>query len=146
MRTAGSGRSAAGAAPDARHSGTLIADIDRSEWTPPGQVALDLATGAYQLNPGPPRRGPRPPSRRGTLSAAQLAELRTAADAALAQGLDRCAGSRTPPEVVVSNAGTPRLALTRGGGVSLAPDELGCWSDSAQRLHSLLERTFDTRR
>jgi hypothetical protein len=45
--------------------------------------------------------------------------------------------------VVVSNAGTPRLALTRGGGVSFAPDQLGCWSDSARRLHRLLERTFD---
>jgi hypothetical protein len=143
LRTAGTGMSAAGAAPDAQRSGTLLADIGRSEWTPPGQVALDLSTGVYQLNPGPQRGGLRPASRRGTLGATQLAELRAAADAAQAEGMDRCAGGRAPPDVVVSNAGTPRLALARGGGVSFAPDQLGCWTDSARRLHRLLERTFD---
>jgi hypothetical protein len=150
LRTAGLGRSAAGAAPDAQRSGTLIADVQLSEWTPPGQVALDLATGNYQLTPARPRRAvrgtPPPASRRSTLGAAQLAEIRAAADAALAEGLDRCADGRMPPEVIVSNAGTPRLVLTRGSGISSAPDDLGCWTGSAQRLHQLLERNFDSRR
>ena len=149
LRTAGTGRSAGGAAPGPQRSGTLIADVQMSEWTPPGQVALDLATGTYQLSPARPRRAargaPPPASLRGTLGAAQLSELRAAVDAAQTEGLDRCADGRTPPEIIVSNAGTPRLVLNRGGGISSASEDLGCWTDSAQRLHQLLERTFDSR-
>jgi len=48
--------------------------------------------------------------------------------------------------VVISNGGTPVLRITRGGQTVAAPQNEGCWSESALRLHDVLERLFDPRR
>jgi hypothetical protein len=128
--------------------GSIGADVALSEWTAPGHVSLDLATGRYALDPQPPR-GPagaaRPPTRRGRLHAADLAAIRGAFDTAFTQGLidPACASGGPPPRIVVSNAATPVLALTRGTRTLTAPGNLGCWTEAANRLQGLLEGRFD---
>jgi hypothetical protein len=129
-------------------SESITANVDMSEWGPPGQVSLDLRSGRYELTPAAPRRGSRPSDtfrvRGATLAAAQLEQVRAAFAAARAQGLTEpvCEAGGAPPRIVISNAGTPFMVLTGERGTSTASKDLGCWTGSAQTLHNILETTF----
>lgn len=128
--------------------GTIAANVDVSEWGPPGTVDLDLSTGRYELQPAAPRGRRRVASRVlppvGTIGSAELAAVRHAYEAATAQGLvePACQNGGPPPRVVVTNAVTPFLQLTRNGATLAAPRNRGCWTVAADRLHRALEATF----
>ncbi|HEX8525641.1 hypothetical protein [Allosphingosinicella sp.] len=128
----------------------IVADVAMSEWIPPGQMTLDLRTGRYEIVPAPPRSGARPAprgrTRRGALAPAPLAQARRAWHSALSEGLEhtRCRSGGPPPRIVVSNAGTPRMVLAGSDRTVSAPGQMGCWSASAERLHTLLETLFDS--
>jgi hypothetical protein len=120
---------------------SLTATFDRSEWTPPGRLALDLRTGRYELTPAPSRRrviaSGAVQVRRGNLDRPQLASLRAAIDVAGAEGM------RAPTcQMIVSNAGPIMISVQRGAGAMTTPDQLGCWSNAARGLHRLLEAVF----
>lgn len=135
--------------PPARQA-VIVADVAMSEWTPPGQVTLDLRTGRYEIEPAPSRTasgpGARGPTLHGTLVGDRLDQVRRAWDSALSEGLEhpRCRSGDQPPRIVVSNAGTPRMVLADAGRTLIAPRQLGCWSQSAERLHTLMETLFDS--
>lgn len=115
--------------------------MDRSEWMPPGELRLNLATGRYEYKPQQPRNpaAPRLPVRRGALAGAALAQVREAHASARAQGLRMPACQR----IIVSNAGPEKMVLTGTGDALTTPDELGCWSTAAEQLHNLLEAHFE---
>ena len=140
---------ASGGVATGARQGLVIADVARSEWTPPGEVTLDVRTGRYELKPAPPRSGSGGRGtgriRRGTLAPDQLRGVRIAWDEAVSEGLEhpRCRTGGPPPRIIVSNAGTPRMVLADGGLTWSSPQNLGCWSEAGGRLHAVLETLFD---
>lgn len=130
-------------------TGTVVASVANSEWTPPGEVSLDLRTGRYRLRHAPSRLAPSAPVRTtgGRLSKGELQPLRSAVAAARAQGLIEpvCRNGGPPPRVVISNGGPQHLVLIGGGRRLEAPGELGCWTEAAWNLDRLLEATFGWR-
>lgn len=144
---AASGHGGPGSASAPARSETITANVDMSEWGPPGEVSLDLGSGRYELTAAP-RRGSRASGavrvRRATLAAAQLEQVRAAFAAARAQGLTEpvCEAGGAPPRIVISNAGTPYMVLTGERGTLTASKDRGCWTGTAQRLHDILEATF----
>jgi hypothetical protein len=129
--------------------GRIEATVANSEWTPPGEVSLDLRTGRYRLRHAPARNAPSAPvhTTRGRLAAAELQPLRAAYAEARAEGLIEpiCRNGGRPAEIVVSNGGLDYLVLTGGGRQLEAPRELGCWTQAARNLDALLEATFGWR-
>ena len=140
-----------GAVPSAgaRQEGTIVSTVANSEWTPAGQVRLDLRTGRYDLRHAPSRLAPQAPVRtsRGRLASSELQPLRAAAAKARAEGLvhEACRNGGPPPQIVISNGGPEYLALSRGGEHLEAHRDLGCWTEAAQNLEQLLEATFGHR-
>jgi hypothetical protein len=53
-----------------------------------------------------------------------------------------CRSGGKPAELVISNGGTPLLALTTGRDVAWAPEDLSCWSEAAGALHEALDNVF----
>jgi hypothetical protein len=138
------------AAAGAVGGGSISADVGLSEWVPPGRVDLDVATGRYRLRPARPRIAPEGtvmPIRIGRLAAEELRPVRKAFGAALSRGLIEpvCAKGGRPAQIAVSNAPTPLMLLRSQRRTVAASPELGCWTDAAMTLHSILERTFDRR-
>jgi hypothetical protein len=140
---------AAGPTPHPAPDGWIFSTVGHSEWCPAGNVQLDVGTGDYRFTPRAARRichdvSLRRPTRSGRLRGQALSSLRTAYERARAQGLvsARCEGSASTRPFVVSNGGTPVLVVTDGARTRSAPDELGCWSDAANALLGVLERTF----
>jgi hypothetical protein len=140
---------AAQQAPVATRSGTIFATIAHSEWCPAGNVQLNLRKGEFRHTPRAARRvchdrGIERVSRSGRLSAAQLAAVRSAFDRVRTEGMvdPPCHAGRGQRPLVISNGGTPVLALTDNLRTMSAPDELGCWSGAANAMHALLDQTF----
>lgn len=136
-----------GALPE--RSGSIVATINHSEWTPPARVSLDLRTGRFEVTPAPPWLGYRAdgpfPVRQGTLSAGQLREVRVASVAAVSEGLEDpvCQAGGAPPRgIIISNSGRRTFVLTRGSATLTAPPNLGCWTEAGQRLYQLIEARF----
>jgi hypothetical protein len=129
--------------------GRIVATVAHSEWTPPGEVSLDLRTGRYRLRLAPSRLAPSAPVRmtRGRLSAAELQPLREASAEARAQGLihSACRDNGRPEQIVIGNGSTIHMRLTGGGAPLLAPGERGCWTEAATNLHRQLDATFGAR-
>jgi hypothetical protein len=126
---------------------SIDADVAMSEWTRSGHVFLDLRTGRYVLDPQPPRvprEAAAPPTRRGRLGSAELANIRAAFEKAVTQGLiePSCASGGPPPRIVVGNGGTPMLVLNSRHGTMAAHGNRGCWNEAAERLHRALEARF----
>jgi len=125
----------------------IAATFDRSEWTPPARLSLELITGRYALTPQPSRRqqhaGIRMRMRHGRLAAPQLTPIREATETALVEGLaDPACGTRDPRRMILSNAGPVMLRLDGAPRSGATPDERGCWSRAAERLYDRLEETF----
>jgi hypothetical protein len=127
----------------------IIATVGHSEWCPPGDVNLDLKTGRYFLVPRGPREScnerdhPRA-ARQGVLRGEALERIRSASlrvDAVGALNPD-CRDGGKPRDLVTSNGGTPRLALSTAAAVIRAPDDLSCWSGAVNQLHRILEDVF----
>jgi len=70
--------------------------------------------------------------------------LRAAYLRVLSEGLESelCREGGRPRDLIISNGGTPILALTSGWATSSAPDDLSCWSEAATALHDALDRVF----
>lgn len=126
--------------------GTVIATVGTSEWAPPGQVRLDLATGRYRLTAAVPRRGaPAGRSGPGRLDAARLERVRAVVRAALAGTLEEraCSAGGPPPTLVISNAVGPiELELDASGRRMKAPRDRGCWTPGAMRLQRVMDDIF----
>lgn len=135
----------------ARRPGTVVisATFDRSEWTPPGRVTLDLRTGRYRLTPAPSRRQLQARiavrERSGALAANPLARVRAAAETARSQGLTdpSCRGGRRPSEIIISNVGPIMMALSGADGTVETPNELACWGPAARGLYLALQAAFE---
>lgn len=139
----------ASSSPPAARPGTIVADIDMSEWALPKRLALDVRTGAYSVGTFPDDDGRGMPgattARDGVLAPEAVRRVRAAHAATLAEGLERpeCAGgARGEVEVVISTAGTPALSVAGDRGPLSAPGELGCWTPAARTLHRTLENSF----
>jgi hypothetical protein len=139
----------AGSGGSVRQDGIIVSTVAKSEWTPAGEVRLDLRTGRYDLRHAPSRLAPQAPVRitRGRLGSSELRPLRDAAAAARAEGLihQACRDGGPPPQIVISNGGPEYLALSRSGERLEAHRDLGCWTEAAQYLEQLLEATFGHR-
>lgn len=130
-------------------SGVILSTVGHSEWCPPGNVRLDLGTGRYLLAPhSRPDTCNAPhlqrPVRQGAVSRATLERLRAASLRLEAEGVlnPDCRAGRKPQNLVISNGGTPHLALSTVRGVTWSPDDLSCWSKAGMDLHQALERVF----
>jgi hypothetical protein len=126
--------------------GTVIASVGTSEWGPPGQVRLDLATGRYQLTAAVPTRGaPAGRSGPGRLDPARLQRVRGVVRAALAGTLEEraCSAGGPPPTLVISNAVGPiELELDASGRRMKAPSDRSCWTPGAMRLQRVMDDIF----
>jgi hypothetical protein len=134
--------------PELGRTAWVFSTVGHSEWCPAGHVMLDLVTGRYSLTP----RAARPacsnrkldrPIKKGTLSGTQLASIRAAYLRAVAEGLESqaCIDGQ-PHEIVISNGGTPILVVATGYATRSPPEDVGCWGDTANTLHDLLDRLF----
>ena len=125
-------------------SATIFATVGQSEWCPPGTVFIDVLSGHYVLMPAERRTCQLPGDRRalteGTVSADQLRSIREAQLAAQSEGLelDPCPRGR----IVVSNGGPQVLIVTSREQTFVAPEQLGCWTPAANRLHDVLSEIF----
>jgi len=126
--------------------GTVTASVGISEWGPPGQVALNLATGRYRLTAAVPRQGaPAGVSGPGRLDPARLQRVREVVRAALAGTLEEraCSAGGPPPTLVISNAAGPIfLELDASGRRMTTPSDRGCWTPGAMRLQRVMEDIF----
>ena len=123
-------------------SGALFALLDENEWCPGGSVHLDLATGSFSLYPRPARAVCADPETRadveqGRLDVAQLRIIRSAYREVRRAGLrcDRC-------DLVVSNGGPQTLVVTAPGFSGVTPENEGCWTEEATKLHAALFKIF----
>lgn len=134
------------AARDVPYRGTVTASVGISEWGPPGQVRLDLATGRYRIRAAVPRRGaPAGKSGSGRLDSARLKLVRDVVREARSGTLAERACSRggTPPTLVISNAAGPIvLALDGPNGRHAAPGERSCWTPGEMRLSRVMDDIF----
>jgi hypothetical protein len=127
-------------------SGAVFAVMGRNEWCPSGSVYLDLQTGAFMLYPRLTRsacsdRTAPSPVERGTLPLAELRRVRSAYQEARRVGL-----SREKCEVVISNGGPQMVVITAPGFSARTPEQDGCWSEGANRLHAVLFQVFGKQR
>lgn len=125
----------------------IFSTIEHSEWCPAGNVRIDLVTGEFALTPRAPREvcqnaGLERSSKSGRLDTARLEEVRRAYLNAQSAGLDICIDDFIPESIIVSNGGTPILALTSGAYTLAAPEKLQCWSDEANKLDRTLNEIF----
>lgn len=123
-------------------SGAVFALIDNNEWCPGGSVYVDLQTGEFMLHPRPARpncydANIRTQVKQGTLSSDDLQIVRQAVTAAMQDGL-----RREPCLLVVTNGGPNQLAITAPGFSDATPEDPGCWSEGAEKLHDELFRLF----
>lgn len=134
------------AARDVPYRGTVTASVGISEWGPPGEVRLDLATGRYRLTAAVPRPGgPAGVSGAGRLDPARLERVREVVRAALAGTLEEraCSAGGPPPTLVISNAAGPVfLELDASGRRMTTPRDRGCWTPGAMRLQRVMEDIF----
>lgn len=135
----------------ARQPRSLVADVERSEWMPPASLSLDLDSGRYSVKPPPipwQPKAPKPQVRTGVLTDEPLAEVRRAFAEVVAKGLSdrKCvAAGGAGYDIVLSNAGVPRMTINAGGRRLSAAAQYGCWTPAASALHRLLEQLFDRR-
>jgi hypothetical protein len=127
-------------------SGAVFAVMGRNEWCPGGSVYLDLQTGAFMLYPRLTRsacsdRTAPLPVERGTLPLVELQRVRSAYQEARRIGL-----SRDKCEVVISNGGPQMVVITAPGFSARTPEQDGCWSEGANRLHAVLFEVFGKQR
>lgn len=127
----------------------VLSTIEQSEWCPAGNVRLDLRTGRYVLTPRAPRQvcnqaSLERPVRTGSLAGKRLSQARAAYLRVLREGLTdpACRDGGRPDRVVVSNGGPQILVVARGAGMASAPDDLSCWSPSAEALQNMLDQMF----
>lgn len=126
--------------------GTVFALLGGGEWCSGGSVYIDLQTGSFMRYPRLNRRMCNDPNasnavESGTLGAASLQPLRVAYDEALREGM-----RREKCDVIISNGG-PEALVINGPTVSAAsPEQPGCWSAAARRLHRLLFDSFGRQR
>jgi hypothetical protein len=129
-----------------RFGRTVTASVGSSEWGPPGQVSLDLATGRYRLTAAVPRQGaPAGRSGPGRLDRVRLQRVRDAVRAARDGGLTEraCSAGGPPPRLVISNAAGPIVLELDGPGRRMkAPRDRGCWTPGAMRLQRVMEDIF----
>lgn len=126
---------------------TIFSTIDHSEWCPAGNVQINLVTGEYRLVSGAlgedcMKTDLERPVKSDRLDQKRLAAIQLAYREVQSSGPDVCVNNFVPDTIVVSNSGTPILVLTNGAKTIAAPDRLQCWSDQAERLHSILSQTF----
>jgi hypothetical protein len=133
------------------HTATIFATVQHSEFCPAGNVTLDLRTGRYALTRGAPTRICRNadlerPIVHGRLGTKALASIRLAWRRVWAEGVTdpACEDGGHPDEIVISNGGTPILALTAGAGTIAPPEDLTCWSKAASALYDKLEKALGT--
>ena len=126
--------------------GTVTASVGISEWGPPGQVRLDLATGRYTLTAAVPRQGaPLGRSGPGRLDPARLQRVRDVVRAALEGTLSEraCNAGEQPPRLVISNAAGPIfLELDASGRRMTAPRDRACWTPGAMHLQRVMDDIF----
>lgn len=126
----------------------VFSTVGQSEWCPAGNVMLDLVTGRYSLTRRASRRvcsdrGLERPVKKGRLPGTQLAEVRAAYQGALAEGLESHACRYGEPhDIVLSNGGARVLVVVDGYAARSAPDDLSCWSTSANALFALMDHMF----
>jgi hypothetical protein len=144
--------SASAPEPGPSRSASIFATVGHSEWCPPGNVRLNLATGRYTVTAPRSwrtcRRSPfRSRVRTGVLPADALTDVQIAHHDAAGLGLDNpaCRNGRRPDAVVISNGGLPTLRLTSRGRTTSPPRDLTCWSEAARHLHSVLDNAFGPR-
>jgi len=130
-------------------STAIFATVGHSEWCPAGTVYLDLRTGRYALMPPAERRvcDSADLERRveqDTLRDDQLGAIRTAHEAVQVEGLIQpaCRAGLGPPNIVVRNGGRVTMVLSGPVRTEAAPDDLGCWTAAADRLHRVMQQIF----
>lgn len=135
--------------PGGRHAPVgITATFDRSEWTPPGRVEVELVTGRYTLTPAPSirqqRAGIRVRTRHGRLPSPQVVRIAEATEAVLARGLadPTCRSGPDGQTIVISNAGSVMMRLAGAGGLQVTPERRECWSREAEHLYDVLEDVF----
>lgn len=131
----------------------LFSTVGQSEWCPPGHVTLDLRTGSYSFVARAARTVCNDyqlerPIAKGRLKGKKLQAVRAAYVRALNERLvsQACYYDKRPDRVIVSNGGTPTLVLVNGAFARSAPDDLSCWSNSAENLHEILDELFPSER
>jgi hypothetical protein len=131
----------------------IFSTIDHSEFCPAGNVKLDLRSGRYEPIQGAARKicdeaNLERPVKSGKLGANQLARIQEAYLRVLNEGFESkaCRNGEKLDHIIVSNGGTPILVLTTGNFSAIAPENLTCWSDSANAFHKLLGKTFGSSR
>ena len=115
---------------------SLQASFDHSEWHAPSMLRLDVASGGFQAEF---RDGTRAV---GRFSGEEMREIRSRLAAARAAGF---AAPHDDERIIISNGGTPTLAL-KGGAVALAaPADYSDWTAEAYELQDYIERRLDAR-
>jgi len=125
----------------------IFATVGHSEFCPAGNVTVDLPTGNYQATARADQRvcnqeGLERPSRKGKLSAQNLEDLRAAYIRALSEGLESRTCRQPGQDIIISNGGTPLMALTTGSFTVSVPNDLSCWSEAATALYDTLDQLF----
>jgi len=123
----------------------IFASVGRSEWGPPGRVALDLRTGDYWITPAPPPLHAYSPLdltvRKGRLEPRVLGLVRAAEARARGQSMaDKPCLAR--PHSSGDRDDAPYLLLTDRTGTIGAPYPAECRARAATGLSDLLERLF----
>jgi hypothetical protein len=128
----------------------LVAEINRSEWTPPLHFELDLASARYDLRLPPDRKWhfvvPAPPPRAGTLGEPLMQTIRRLVSTIVAEGFsdESCEKNLRDAEregAVIMNFGGPFvMSLHLPEGQLTASSR--CPSAPAVRLERLLDSLF----
>lgn len=141
-----------GAAAEGGDARTVSGTVDQSEWAEPGQVTIDLDSGAYRFTPGATTRPSPKPNvpLSGTVVPDLLSELNALASTAGTQGLVdmQCAAidrsERTG--IIVSNGGPHKIAIALDNANETSHPDLECWTGAARALHGKLQAVVDAAR
>jgi hypothetical protein len=129
--------------------------VDLSEWAEPGELTVNLDTGAFSFKPGvwtsstaKGKLNGEPMA--GVLDRGALRTLEKLVARAETDGLLDAQCAATEPAkrgvLIISTGGTPSLEVSTSAGRLRSHDDLACWTDAANALRSKLQAVLDDAR